>query len=106
LPDFISLEMTDSVFIADPMIDLPGEEVEAGEGWVWRSHQWDQAKDKGAGEKGEGGGQIGEEGHHRWPWWLCWRGGLEEARQKKTVWREEGEAKERFNIVEDLRKKC
>jgi hypothetical protein len=31
---------------------------------------------------------------------------LEEARQKKTVWREEGEAKERFNVVEDLRKKC
>ena len=41
------------------------------------------------------------EGWRRWPdrwgrpsllWWLCWRGGLEEARQKKTVWREEGEA--------------
>jgi hypothetical protein len=29
---------------------------------------------------------------------------LEEARQKKTVWSEEGEAKERFYVVEDLRK--
>ena len=27
---------------------------------------------------------------------------MEEARQKKTVWREEGEAKERFNVVEEF----
>ena len=54
--------MTDSVFIVDPMINFPGAEVEAGE--VWGGHQSDQAKGKGAGEKGGGGGQIGGEGHH------------------------------------------
>ena len=31
---------------------------------------------------------------------------MEEARQKKTVWREDEEAKERFNVVDDLRKTC